>query len=193
MWSESHSVVSNSLWPHGLYNPWNSLGQSTGVGSISFLQGIFLTQGSKTGLPCCRRILYQLRHKGSPRILESVAYPFSSGSSWLRNRTAISRILGEFFTSWAIRETPNMSVTSKKAQLLFLMKNIIHVTSRLSTSYTRKGVLWWVFCFALLLSLPSPHFFSSIVFFFFFNLVCFCSWNEAVTIIKLWRNVTISI
>ena len=30
--SESHLVVSDSLWPHGLYSPWNSLGQDTGVG-----------------------------------------------------------------------------------------------------------------------------------------------------------------
>ena len=41
--SESCSVVSNSLWPHGLYSPWNSLGQNTGVGSLSLLQGIFPT------------------------------------------------------------------------------------------------------------------------------------------------------
>ena len=40
-WSESCSVVSNSLWPHGLYSPWNSPGQNTGVGSFSLLQGIF--------------------------------------------------------------------------------------------------------------------------------------------------------
>ena len=30
--SESHSVVSDSLRPHGLYSPWNSPGQNTGVG-----------------------------------------------------------------------------------------------------------------------------------------------------------------
>ena len=63
--------MSNSLWPHGLYSPWNSPGQSTGVGSLSLLQGIFPTQGLNPGLPCCRRILYQLSHKGSPRILEN--------------------------------------------------------------------------------------------------------------------------
>ena len=39
--SESHSAVSDSLWPHGLYSPWNSPGQNTGVGSLSLLQGIF--------------------------------------------------------------------------------------------------------------------------------------------------------
>ena len=44
--SESHSVTSDSLQPHGLYSPWNSPGQNTGVGSLSLLQGIFLTQGS---------------------------------------------------------------------------------------------------------------------------------------------------
>ena len=36
--SESHSVVSNSLQPYGLYSPWNSPGQSTGVGILSLLQ-----------------------------------------------------------------------------------------------------------------------------------------------------------
>ena len=46
--------------------PWNSPGQNTGVGSFSLLQGIFPTQGSNPGLPHCRRILYQLSHKGSP-------------------------------------------------------------------------------------------------------------------------------
>ena len=41
--SESHSVVSNSLHPQGLYNPWDSPGQDTGVGSFFLLQGIFPT------------------------------------------------------------------------------------------------------------------------------------------------------
>ena len=67
--------------PRGLYSPWNSPGQNTGVGSLSLLQGIFPTQGLNPGLPQCRRILYQLSHKGSPRILDWVTYPFSSGSS----------------------------------------------------------------------------------------------------------------
>ena len=40
--SEIRSVVSYSLQPHGLYSPWNPPGQNTGVGSLSFLQGIFL-------------------------------------------------------------------------------------------------------------------------------------------------------
>ena len=71
--SERRSVMSDSLWPHGLCSPWNSLGQNTGVRSLSLLQGIFPIQGSKTGLSHCRRILYQLSHKGSPRILEGLS------------------------------------------------------------------------------------------------------------------------
>ena len=63
--SESRSVVSDSLWPHGLYSPWNSPGQDTGVGSLSLLQGIFPTQESNQGLLHCRRIPYQLSHQGS--------------------------------------------------------------------------------------------------------------------------------
>ena len=85
--SESGSVVSDSLRPHGLYSPWNSPGQNTGVSSFSLLQGIFPTQGLKPGLLHCRQILYELSHQGSPRILEYVAYAFSSGSSRPRNRT----------------------------------------------------------------------------------------------------------
>ena len=40
VFSKSCLVVSNSLWPHGLYSPWNSPGQNAGVGSLSLLQGI---------------------------------------------------------------------------------------------------------------------------------------------------------
>ena len=54
-WSESRSAVSDSSWPPGLYSPWNSPGQNTGVGSLSLLQGIFSTQGWNPGLPHCRR------------------------------------------------------------------------------------------------------------------------------------------
>jgi len=57
--------MSDFLQPHGLYIPWNSPGQNTGVGSLSLLQGMFPTQGSNPGLPHCSRILYQLSHKRS--------------------------------------------------------------------------------------------------------------------------------
>ena len=56
----------DSLWPHGLYSPWNSPGQNTGVGDLSLLRGILPTQGLNPGLPHCGYILYQLNCQGSP-------------------------------------------------------------------------------------------------------------------------------
>ena len=98
------SCVRLFVTPWTIYSPWNSPGQNTRVGSFSLLQGIFPTQGSNPGFLHCRQILYQLSHKGSPRILEWVAQPFSSRSSWPRNWTGVSCIAGKFFTNWAIRE-----------------------------------------------------------------------------------------
>ena len=72
--------------------------------SLSLPQGTFPIQGSNPGLPHCRKILYQLSHKGSPRILEQVAYPISSRSSQPRNQTRVYPIADRFFTNWSIRE-----------------------------------------------------------------------------------------
>ena len=58
--SESRSVMSDSLRPHGLYSPWNSSDQNPGVDGSSCLQGIFPTQDLNSGLPHCRQIIYQL-------------------------------------------------------------------------------------------------------------------------------------
>ena len=101
---ESCSVVSDSLQPHGLCSPWNSPGQNTAVGSCSLLQGTFPTQGSNPVHQHCRWILYQLSQKGSPRILEWVAYPFSDKSSWPMSGMGVSCIAGGFFTNWTTRE-----------------------------------------------------------------------------------------
>ena len=68
----SRSVVSDSCDPHRLHPssflcPWDPPGKNTGGGCRLFLQGIFPTQGSNPGLLHCRRILYHLRHQGSPQ------------------------------------------------------------------------------------------------------------------------------
>ena len=64
--SGSHSVISDSLWPHRLYSPRNSPGKNTGVGRLSLLQGIFLTPELNQGLLHCTWVLYQLSYPGSP-------------------------------------------------------------------------------------------------------------------------------
>ena len=96
-----------------------SAGQNTGVGSLSLRQGIFPTQGLNPGLPHCRQILYQLSYKGSPRILEWVFYPFSSGYSRPRNWIGVSCIAGGFFIYWAIRAAQEQSKIIK-SYFLFL-------------------------------------------------------------------------
>ena len=68
--SVSHSVVSDSLQPHGLQPtrllcPWNFPGKNIGVGCHSLLQGIFLIQRSNLGLLYCKQILYQLSRQES--------------------------------------------------------------------------------------------------------------------------------
>ena len=65
----------------------DSPGKNTEVSCHALLQEIFPTQGSNSGLPNCRQIIYHLSHQGSPRILKWVAYPFSRETSQLRNQT----------------------------------------------------------------------------------------------------------
>ena len=60
----AHSVLSDSLQPHGLWS-WDSPGKNTGVNCHFLLQGIFPTQGLNLGLLHCRQTLYPLSHQGS--------------------------------------------------------------------------------------------------------------------------------
>ena len=60
--------------------------------------------GSNPSLPHCSQILYPLSHKESPRILEWIAYPFSSRSSRPKHQTGVSCITCGFFISLATRE-----------------------------------------------------------------------------------------
>ena len=82
--SESHSAMSDSLRPHGLYTAWNSPGQNTGVDSLSLPPGD-LHPGIEPRSPTL-----QLSYKGSPRILQWGAYPLPSRSSRPRNGTRVS-------------------------------------------------------------------------------------------------------
>ena len=90
------------------------LGRSLGGGNSYWLQ----SSGEENSMDCISTgsqrvghdwktftlLLSQLSHKGSPRILEWIPYPFSSRSSWPRNYYSISCIAGGFFTTWALKE-----------------------------------------------------------------------------------------
>ena len=84
----------------------DSPGKNTGVGYHALHQVIFPTQRSNPGLLHCRRTPYQLSHQGSPRILEWVAYPFSRGPPWPRNRTRGSPALQAEFLPAELPEKP---------------------------------------------------------------------------------------
>ena len=83
IFSNTISVMSNSLGPQGLQPTrllclWDFPGKNTGVGCHFLLQGIFLTQGLKPGLPHCRQTLYCLSHLGS-------TIPYTKiNSKWLK-------------------------------------------------------------------------------------------------------------
>ena len=55
--------------------------------------------GIEPASPALQADSYQLSYEGSPRTLEWVACPFSSGSSQPRNRTRVTCIVGRFFTN----------------------------------------------------------------------------------------------
>ena len=77
--------------------------KNTGVGSLSLLQQIFLTQQSKQGLLHCRWILYQLSYQRSPH------RGFSSVQLLSHVRF--------FATPWTIAHQASLSITNSQSLL----------------------------------------------------------------------------
>ena len=96
----------------------DSPGKNIGVGCHCHPLGILPTQESSLGLPHSRRILYHLRHQGSPGISECVAYSFSRGSSWPRNQTLASCLSAGFFTNEPTGK-PSLNYQGVRYSLLF--------------------------------------------------------------------------
>ena len=101
--NESLSVMAIPLWPHGLYSPWNSPGQNTGVGSLSL--GGLPKPRVKLGSPALQADSLPAEPQGKHKNTGVGSLSFSSGSSQPRSQTGFSCIAGRFFTNWAIRET----------------------------------------------------------------------------------------
>ena len=137
-WSESRSVMSNSLWSHGLYSPWNSPGQNTGVGSLSLLQGIFPTQGWNPDLPHGRWIPYQLSRKGSPK----------ENQSWIiTGRTdaeAEAPVLWLIDTkSWLIGEEPDAGKDWRQDEKGMTEDKMVGWHHRLNGHELANSRKWW--------------------------------------------------
>ena len=100
------SVRSDSLWPHGLQHarlPCPSPSPGACSNSCSLSQW-------------CDPMDYTAHGILQVRILEWVVFPFSRGSSQLKNQTQVSHIAGRFFTSWATRgsTTKNKNFKNKR-------------------------------------------------------------------------------
>ena len=116
--SENHSVVSDSLWPRGLYSPWNSPGI---LEQVAFpLEKEMATHSSNLAwrIPGTEEP-GRLPSMGSHRVghnwsdLATAAFPLSMGSSQPRDRTQVSHTAGRFFTSWVTREAQEMQNRGK--------------------------------------------------------------------------------
>ena len=59
--------MSNSLWPHGLYSPWNSPGQNTGVGRLFPSPGDLPNQGIKPRFPALQADSLPAEPQGKPK------------------------------------------------------------------------------------------------------------------------------
>ena len=114
--SESHSVLSGSMWPYGCWPVRLSLSmafssRNTGVGCHSLLQGIFLAQGWNPGLLSCRHILYHWNYQGNTRCYCRVSTkPAVVGDK--RNRTSINTELHRVMESHPDRHINSVCHTS---------------------------------------------------------------------------------
>ena len=71
----------------------------------------------------CDPIDYTVHGILQATVLEWVAFPFSRGSSQPRNRTQVSCIAGEFFTSWATRKVTLPDWEQKKGHKRTVTEN----------------------------------------------------------------------
>ena len=93
--SESPSVVSNSLGSHGLYSPWNSPGQNTGVGSLSLLPGESSqprdrTQVSRIGGGFFTNWATREAHEHTKPICKYIQHLYIIVKNWMQLRCAFS-------------------------------------------------------------------------------------------------------
>ena len=131
-------VVSDSLRPHGLYSPWNSPSQNTGVGRLSLPSpGDLPNPGIEPRSPALQADSLPAEPQGEPKNTGGgVVYPFSRGSSQPRNQTRVSCIAGGFFTNWAIREAQAVWYKQGFELLSFFCQRVIFTLLLCFSPYT---------------------------------------------------------
>ena len=99
---------------------WNMLGLPTKIEKSEELVKVKVTQ---LCLILCDPMDCTVHGILQARILEWLAFPFSSGSSRPRDRTQVSHSAGRFFNNWAIREAQQLVglVEGKKKKIGFIL------------------------------------------------------------------------
>ena len=117
-WSVSHSVVSDSLGPHGPHQAPLSVGFSRQEykGSHSLLQGIFPTQRQNLGPLHCRQIILPFESPGKPSNYTKNLWPLRI----MNNLKSSSLILCHYFSLFWVSWSPAFSSTlcSRQASLM---------------------------------------------------------------------------
>ena len=104
----SRSVVSDSLWPHGLWPtrllcPWDSPGKDTEMGCKLLLQGIFLTNGSNLSLPHHRQILYIWATREAQSLsMRLIAKIRILKFQWPDNTVKVYFVFIQWFSFWTV-------------------------------------------------------------------------------------------
>ena len=115
-----------------------------GLGSLS-------NPGIKPWSPALQADSSPAEPQGSTRILEWVAYHFSSRSSQPRNWTGVSCITARFFTNWAIREAQFLCHCVHSGPLQHPFGSVF-----LKNPNSLSGIFWGLdIIYARLDSLPS--------------------------------------
>ena len=128
--SESPSVTSNSLWPHGLQParllcPWDSPGKNTWVDCHALLQGIFPSHRSNPNLLvfCLGRgVLYYWHHLGSLQ----TQYP--KASYWLFVCSVSNS--GDENTSWYQHYASNIENNQLFSVMPMFLKDLLYFEYR---------------------------------------------------------------
>ena len=138
--SESRSAVSNSLWPHGLYSPWNSPCQNTGLSSLYLLQGIFATQGLNPGHPHCRQILYSWATREAQEHSNYHSAVLISHASKVMLKILQARL--QQYINW---ELPDLQAAFRKGRgTTYQTANIHQTTEKKGNSRKKSALFHWL-------------------------------------------------
>ena len=142
--SESRSVLSDFLQPHGVHSPWNSPSQNSGVGNLSVLRGIFPTQGSNPGLPHCRQILYQLSYQRTYSFpnFEPVYFSMSSSNCCFLTCIQVFQEAGKVVWYYHLCKNFPQFVVIHKLKGFSIVKGFPYVVKFKSEFFNKEFMIW---------------------------------------------------